>query len=178
MKRTNGLIGPQYSGQVWLWTDKIEMSDNGSSVIDTKADLVAEPVRLENKVALIVGGASEKGKALAISFAERGIDVAIVYYEGRGELARQIKEKVEQLQRRCVLICGDHGSDLDNELFAQRAVEQVLTMLGHLDIYINLSTKPFSFGHVYDVEPQQRMLTTRVLPHFPLIKAALDKIIG
>ena len=178
MKRASSLVSPQYTGQVWLWTDRIPMSDNGSPVTDARANRVAEPVRLENKVALIVGGASEKGEALAVSFAERGIDVALVYYEDRSEAARAIKEKVEQLQRRCLLIPGDEGSDLDNELFARRAVEQVVAVLGHLDIYINLSTEPFSFGDGYGETPEQRALESSVLPHLPMMRAALDEIVG
>ena len=74
--------------------------------------------KLERKVALITGGDSGIGRAVAVAFAKEGADVAIVYPEEH-EDARETKRLVEAEGRRCILISGDVG----DEDFCNRAVE-------------------------------------------------------
>lgn len=70
--------------------------------------------RLQDKVAIITGGDSGIGRAVAVAFAKEGADLAIVYYN-ETEDAKKTKEQIEKLNRQCLLIQGD----LANASFAQ-----------------------------------------------------------
>jgi NAD(P)-dependent dehydrogenase (short-subunit alcohol dehydrogenase family) len=88
--------------------------------------------KLERKVALITGGDSGIGRAVAVAFAKEGADVAIVYLEEH-EDARETKRLVEAEGRRCILISGDVG----DEDFCNRAVEETVKKLQRLNILVN-----------------------------------------
>src|SRR5438270_421878 len=88
--------------------------------------------KLEGKVALITGGDSGIGRAVAVAFAQEGADVAIVYLNEH-EDAKETQAMVEATGRRCVLISGDVGE----EAFCQRAVDQTVKEFGKLDILVN-----------------------------------------
>src|ERR1700761_7873967 len=66
--------------------------------------------KLEHMIALITGGDSGIGRAVAIAFAKEGADVAIVYLNEHDD-ANQTKKEVEQEGRRCLLIPGDVGDE-------------------------------------------------------------------
>src|SRR5438128_835591 len=88
--------------------------------------------KLEGRVALITGGDSGIGKAVAIAYAKEGADVAIVYLDEHDD-AEETKKAVEEYHRECILIPGDVG----DEFFCIRAVAQTLDTFGHIDIIIN-----------------------------------------
>src|SRR2546423_1641718 len=75
--------------------------------------------KLRDKVALITGGDSGIGRAVAVLFAKEGADVSVVYLEEHRD-ARKTKQLVEGQGRRCVLIAGDIG----DEKFCRAAVNQ------------------------------------------------------
>jgi NAD(P)-dependent dehydrogenase (short-subunit alcohol dehydrogenase family) len=77
--------------------------------------------KLQNKVAIITGGDSGIGRAVAIAFAKEGADVAIVYLEEKKD-ASETKRLVEEQGRKCLLIAGDVG----DEKFCRRVVEQTI----------------------------------------------------
>ncbi len=64
--------------------------------------------RLQDKVAIITGGDSGIGRAVAVAFAKEGADLAIVYYN-ETEDAKKTKEQIEKLNRQCLLIQGEIG---------------------------------------------------------------------
>lgn len=136
-------------------------------------------VDLRGKVALIIGGATERGQSLAVAFAERGINVALVYLNQDHARAAQIKDEVEQRDQQCLLVAGDeHDADVD-EHFAQDVMLQILQRFGRLDIFINLSAHRFPLGDLLNnAEDQVTALRARVFPHFNMMKAALDQIAG
>jgi hypothetical protein len=84
--------------------------------------------KLEGKVALITGGDSGIGRAVAVLYAREGADVAIVYLTHDAD-AEETRRAVEEEGRRCVLVKGDVG---DPEL-CRRAVEETVSRLGHLE---------------------------------------------
>ncbi|OGH99233.1 MAG: hypothetical protein A2104_00400 [Candidatus Melainabacteria bacterium GWF2_32_7] len=88
--------------------------------------------KLKNKVALITGGDSGIGRAVAIAFAQEGADVSIIYYNEHKD-AEDTKKRVEQKGRRCITISGDVG----DEKFCLDAIEKTVDELGKLDILIN-----------------------------------------
>ncbi len=88
--------------------------------------------KLKDKVAVITGGDSGIGRAVAILFAREGADVAIVYLSEHQDAA-DTKEMVEKEGRRCILIPGD----VSNPDFCRYAVRYTADELGKLDILIN-----------------------------------------
>src|SRR6186713_3090578 len=85
--------------------------------------------KLVGKVALISGGDSGIGRAVAIAFAKEGADVAIVYLNEHDD-ARDTKERIEQIGRRCITLAGDIG----DEAFCRQAVRRTIDELGQLHI--------------------------------------------
>ena len=88
--------------------------------------------KLQGKAALITGGDSGIGQAVAVLFAKEGADVAIVYLNEHQD-AQKTRQMVEQEGRRCLTISGDIG-DPD---FCKQAVQQAVDQLGKLDILVN-----------------------------------------
>src|SRR6202163_3804395 len=87
--------------------------------------------KLENKVALITGGDSGIGRAVAILFAREGADVAVAYLNEHAD-ARITKDKIEAEGRRCLLIAGD----VSKQRFCDSAVEQTVKEFGQLDVLV------------------------------------------
>lgn len=179
MKRSRMMIWPQYMEPVWLWTNAIDGAVNGAAEFRKEAKKVIQPVELENKVALIVGGASDKGNTLAVSFAERGMDVAIIYYEGNVEKAKRVRQEIEDIGRKCLLLRGEGNESLDQDIFAQWAVDRILEAFGRLDVFINVSEKRFSLRALNGERTEANVPETAGLfPHFRIMKAAIDEIVS
>jgi len=126
--------------------------------------------KLKNKVALISGGDSGIGRAVAIAYAKEGADVAIVYLSEHDD-AKQTKHLVEKQGRRCVTIAGDIGS----EKFCQQAVDQTVAELGKLDILVNNAAEQHPQESIADISADQleRTFRTNIFSMFYLTKAAL-----
>jgi hypothetical protein len=106
--------------------------------------------KLKDKVAIITGGDSGIGRAVAVLFAREGADVAIVYYsgeqrdyygEGEGnplppeqQDAEETRDAVEREGRRCLLLPGD----VSDPQFCRDAIEQTIAEFGKLDILVNI----------------------------------------
>lgn len=88
--------------------------------------------KLEGKTALITGGDSGIGRAVAVLFAREGADVAIVYLDEHGDAA-ETKRCVEAEGRQCMLIAGD----VRDATFCRDAVQQTAEAFGALDILVN-----------------------------------------
>ena len=88
--------------------------------------------KLEGKVALITGGDSGIGRAVALHYAKEGADIAIVYHVS-DEDAKETQVMVEQEGRTCLLFKGD----IARESFCRKTVQQVVKKLGKLSILVN-----------------------------------------
>lgn len=135
-------------------TDPIEKSDN----------------KLANKVALITGGDSGIGKAVALLFAQEGADIAIAYYNEH-EDAEDTKNKIEQYGRQCLLIAGD----VSKETFCKKIVSTTIKKLGKIDILINNAAVHYEAKSLEEITTAQLIKTfqTNVYPYFWVTKAAL-----
>ncbi len=129
--------------------------------------------KLQGKVALITGGDSGIGRAVAIVYAKEGADVAIAYLNEH-EDAQETKRQVEQEGRRCLLIAGDIG----DEGFCQQTVERTVRELGHLDILVNNAAEQHPQNSIEDITAEQleRTFRTNIFAQFFLTKAALKHL--
>lgn len=126
--------------------------------------------RLQDKVAVITGGDSGIGRAVAVAFAREGADVVIAYLNEEVD-ARETQRLVEERGRRALLIAGDVGK----EKHCQRIVQQAIKKFGKLDIVVNNAAVQYEQQSLEDItaEQLQRTFATNIFSHFYLTKAAL-----
>ena len=126
--------------------------------------------RLKEKVALITGGDSGIGRAVAVLFAKEGANIGIVYLNEHND-ALKTKENVEKYDRKCLTISGDVG----NEEFCSYAVEQVMEEYGRLDILVNNAAMQVESKSLLDISTEQLLDTfsTNIFSYFWFAKAAL-----
>ncbi|WP_409340374.1 SDR family oxidoreductase [Paenibacillus sp. MBLB4367] len=126
--------------------------------------------KLVGKIAIITGGDSGIGRAVAIGFAKEGADLAIAYLYER-EDAEATKRMVERYGRRCLLIEGD----LRQPAFSSEVVRRTLECYGRLDILILNQGVQFPQESISDITDEQLEDTyrTNIFPMFYLTRAAL-----
>lgn len=129
--------------------------------------------KLQDRVAIITGGDSGIGRAVAYAFAKEGADVAICYFNEHQD-AKNTKCRVEQLGRKCLLIPGD----LKQEAMSQEAVQQVLNCYGNIDILVNNHAVQVIQKSILDITEEQLDLTfrTNIYAFFFMIKAVLPHL--
>ncbi|WP_308635075.1 SDR family oxidoreductase [Paenibacillus silvisoli] len=126
--------------------------------------------KLQDKVALITGGDSGIGRAVAIAFAKEGADIAIAYlYEHRD--AAETQQRIEQLGRRCLLIPGD----LRAEQHCHDVVNKTMRIFGKLDTLVLNQGVQFPQTSLIHITAEQLHNTyrTNIYPMFYLTRAAL-----
>jgi NAD(P)-dependent dehydrogenase (short-subunit alcohol dehydrogenase family) len=126
--------------------------------------------KLQDKVALITGGDSGIGRAVAVAFAKEGADVAVLYLNEHKD-AEETKRLVESEGRRCITVAGDIG----DESFCRDAVGQTVRELGRLDILVNNAAEQHPQESIEDITSEQleRTFRTNIFSFFYMTKAAL-----
>ena len=129
--------------------------------------------KLQNKVALITGGDSGIGRAVAIAFAKEGADIAISYLDEH-EDAEETKRQVQEEGRRCIAIAGDIG----DESFCRQAVQRTVDELGRLDVLVNNAAEQHPQDSIEDISAEQleRTFRTNIFSFFYMTKAALPHL--
>lgn len=127
--------------------------------------------RLEGRKALITGGDSGIGRAVAIAFAREGADVAISYLPSEQADADETIKQVEAAGRKCVAISGD----ISEELFCQALVKEVVEAFGSIDILVNNAGKQVFVESIDDLTTEQleQTFATNIFAMFWITKAVL-----
>jgi NAD(P)-dependent dehydrogenase (short-subunit alcohol dehydrogenase family) len=129
--------------------------------------------KLQGKVALITGGDSGIGRAVAVVFAKEGADVAIVHRQSK-EDAEETQRMVEKHGRRAIVVAGDVG----DEAFCQKAVEQTVGSLGRLDVLVNNAAEQHPKDSIEEISAEQleRTFRTNIFSYFFMTKAAMPHL--
>jgi NAD(P)-dependent dehydrogenase (short-subunit alcohol dehydrogenase family) len=129
--------------------------------------------RLKGKVALITGGDSGIGRAVAALYAREGADIAILYLCEHDDAAKT-RQIVEKEGRKAITIAGDIGS----KDFCEQAVRRTVDELGRLDILVNNAGEQHSDKDIRDISEDQlkRTFQTNIFGMFFLTQAALPRL--
>ena len=129
--------------------------------------------KLNNKIAIITGGDSGIGKAVAIYFAKEGSDVVIVYLNEHQD-AEETKKLVEAEGRKCLLLAGDIG----DEAFSQEIVTKTIEQFGKINILVNNAAEQHPQKSLLDITTQQleKTFRTNIFGYFYLTKAVLPHL--
>ncbi len=150
----------------------------------TGADLTPEPDygetswtargRLEGKKALITGGDSGIGRAVATIFALEGADVVIACLPEEAEDAAEVKKAVEAAGRRCEVVPGDLRDAAANKELLQKAV----AFLGGLDVLVANAAYQMTHGAIEEFPDEQieRTFATNVFSPFWLVKHGAEHL--
>lgn len=129
--------------------------------------------KLLDMVALITGGDSGIGRAVAILYAREGADVAIVYLDEHAD-AEDTKRAVEAEGRRCITIAGD----VADFRFCKAAVERTVSELGKLDILVNNAAFQEHVSRLEDLTEEHfdRTIKTNLYGYFHMARAAVPRM--
>jgi NAD(P)-dependent dehydrogenase (short-subunit alcohol dehydrogenase family) len=128
---------------------------------------------LKDKIALITGGDSGIGRAVAVAFAMEGADVSIVYLNEHKD-AKETQRLVKKEGRKCILIPGDVG----DEQFCREAIDETVEELGGLNILVNNAAEQHPQKELSQISAYQleRTFRTNIFAYFFMAKAALEHL--
>jgi NAD(P)-dependent dehydrogenase (short-subunit alcohol dehydrogenase family) len=126
--------------------------------------------RLAGKTAIITGGDSGIGQAVAVLFAREGANVAILYLDETKD-ARKTAQMVRDEGGECLAIAGDVGE----EQFCRKAVERVVAQFGGVDVLVNNAAEQHPREEIAEISREQleRTFRTNIFGYFYMTQAAL-----
>ena len=129
--------------------------------------------RLKGKVALVTGGDSGIGRAVAVLFAREGADIGIVYLE-ENEDAQETAAAIGREGRACMTMAGDVG----DETFCREAVARLVRQFGRLDVLVNNAAEQHEQDALEHLDQVQltRTFQTNVFGYFFMTRAALEHL--
>jgi len=130
--------------------------------------------KLRDKVALITGGDSGIGRAVAVMFAREGAHVAISYLPEEQSDADETRAAIEREQRQCLMLPGD----LTDARFCDEIVEATVSKLGRLDVLVSNAAHQNRKEKLEDLtdEELEETFQTNVYAYIRLARAALQKM--
>ena len=128
---------------------------------------------LNNKVAIITGGDSGIGKAVAIAYANQGADIVIVYYNEHKD-AEETKKLIDGIGKKCTLIAGD----ISDSNFCNNVLEQTIKEYGKIDILVNNSAVQYECMDIKQLTNEQfdKTFKTNVYGTFYMTRAAMNHL--
>jgi NAD(P)-dependent dehydrogenase (short-subunit alcohol dehydrogenase family) len=129
--------------------------------------------KLVDRVALITGGDSGIGRAVAVAFAREGADICVVYLNEHRD-AKETAQMVQEAGRRCVLIAGDAGE----QAFCRQAVEKAVKEFRQLDILVNNAAEQHPKKSITEITTSQleRTFQTNIFSFFYMTQAAVPHL--
>lgn len=129
--------------------------------------------RLKDKIAIITGGDSGIGRAVAIAYAKEGAKICVIYLNEH-EDANKTKDLVESYGSKCILISGDVGE----EAFCKSIVQKVIDEYGKIDILINNAGEQHCSNTIEDITEDQLLRTfkTNVFGAFYMVKECMPHL--
>ena len=126
--------------------------------------------RLRDKVALITGGDSGIGRAVALAFAREGADVAVSYLDEH-EDAKETRRLVESSGRRCLLLPGD----IANAEHCRELVHKTIEEFGRIDVLVNNAAHQMTYESIEDISEEEwdKTFATNISSMFYITKAAV-----
>lgn len=126
--------------------------------------------KLRDKVAVVTGGDSGIGRAVAVAFAKEGADVVVAYLD-EYEDAEKTRRIIEESGRKCLLVAGDVG----DEKFCEFLIETTLDNFGHIDVLVNNAAQQYPQDNLEDIGQTQleKTFRTNIFSMFYTVKAAL-----
>ena len=130
--------------------------------------------KLQDKVALITGGDSGIGRAVAVIFAREGAHVALVYLPAEETDAAETRKAIERENRKCLLLPGD----LTSARFCRQVVDRTVAEFGKLDILVSNAAHQNRKDKLADLTDEELAETfeTNVYAYIRLARAALGKM--
>lgn len=126
--------------------------------------------KLKNKIAIITGGDSGIGRAVAVLFAKEGADIVISYLNEEKD-ALLTKQYIEKEGRKCICIAGDIG----NENICKKIVDEAIKEFKQIDILVNNAAEQHIKKNITDISKEQLENTfkTNIFSYFYMTKAVL-----
>jgi len=136
---------------------------------ESKADN-AQKRKLEGKIAIISGGDSGIGRAVALAFVKEGAEVCITYLDEEKD-AKETEKLIKEAGGNCLLIAGDVRDDKHCESIVVKTIDS----FGKLDILVNNAAVQYPQESLLDIsnEQLQRTFQTNIFAYFYLTRAAL-----
>lgn len=130
--------------------------------------------KLTGKRAVITGGDSGIGKAVAIAFAREGADVLISYLPQEEDDAQDTKRWIEEAGRKAVLFPGD----VSDPAYCRSVIDQAVSELGGLDVLVNNAAYQMTHETIEEISDEEwdHTLATNLSAYFHLVKAALPHL--
>lgn len=129
--------------------------------------------KLKSRVAIVTGGDSGIGRAVAVAFAKEGADIVVAYLSEHGD-ANDTKKEIEQCGRRCVLIAGDVG----DEKFCMEVAAKAISAFGHIEILVNNAAEQHVRESILEIDNSQleKTFRTNIFSMFHMVKAVLPHL--
>ncbi len=178
MRRTSRHPDPKQAGKKPPYSPRKHKPPGQEAEMEPKADHGEESYegnsRLKDKAAIITGGDSGIGRAVAIAFAREGADIVLSYTREEEADAQETARWVQQAGRKAVLAAGD----IQKRQHAQTLVAKAMKAFGHLDIVINNAAFQRTYDDIADVPEDEfdRTFRTNVYGAFFLCQAALKEM--
>lgn len=129
--------------------------------------------KLQGKVAIITGGDSGIGRAIALTFAMEGADIVISYFDEHKD-AKQTKEMIESIGQKCLSLAGN----IAEPEFCQQIIKETIKKFGKIDILVNNAAEQHPHDKFEDItiEQLEKTFRTNVFAYFYMIKYSLPHL--